>query len=242
MPSSNSKNNYNLTEEEELYLKGFVVENRYNKLSTVASNRTDSLTILIDKLHHPHNISAILRSAEAFGLTTVHIVEANASKEYFSSSSGISLGSEEWIDVERYQSSADAILNLKKMGFKLVVLNPPSRDSSRSSMAIHELPYSTEKICLVFGSEKQGVSKEIEAQADFFAYIPMYGFMESFNVSVACAICLYSSTLSGAKNIRQTCKVTPERESSLRRSWLFKSIKGADKILNQYRKKFNFQE
>ena len=70
----------------------------------------------------------------------------------------------------------------------------------------------------------------------------MYGFMESFNVSVACAICLYSSTLSGAKNIRQTCKVTPERESSLRRSWLFKSIKGADKILNQYRKKFNFQE
>ena len=160
----------------------YVTDNKREKMEAVLENRTRYVTIVLEDLFQPHNASAALRTADIFGVQDVHVV---TEKYAFKAVSTIAMGATKWLDVHSYSSITDSIDSLKKQGYRIVATTPHT-----NSYSLPDLPID-QKTALVFGSEQTGLSEAALAQADMFVKIPMYGFVESFNVSVSVALCLY---------------------------------------------------
>jgi tRNA (guanosine-2'-O-)-methyltransferase len=211
---------------------------RISRIDEVLDKRTSHLTILLDRIYHPHNIAAVLRSADAFGISTVHLIESEATSRNGISdaqkSPGISLGSEKWVNVIRYSSGHEAVDAIKSNGFKIVSLAPPPLEKmdreKTDTVCVTELPFE-EKLCLLFGSELEGIDPDLESESDIQAFIPMYGFVESFNISVACAITLFCSILKKTSPERRTIKLPDEERSQLRDQWIRKSVSRVDEVI-----------
>ena len=209
-------------------LSDFVSESRNERLKNVARERTNNLTVVLDKVRNYHNISAVLRSADAFGLSTVYLI----GKE-FQYSRTISKGSEKWMRIIRHPNAESAYAELKKEGFKFVVLQAEEINSKKEGLKqlpVYDLPFD-EKLALVFGNENLGVSDTFMNGASFGAHIPMFGFVESFNISVACAITLYSSLLGKCEGRRIPQTLNQDEQSELMDTWLRKDVKDAENIL-----------
>jgi len=248
-------------------LLSMLTDERILRIEEVLDRRTSHITILLDRIYHPHNIAAVIRSADAFGLSTIHLIESekkstspipNSKSEIDHEnttsdalkSPGISMGSEKWVQVKRYRETSNAIKELRESGFTLVCLCPPplygtskeklenisSLRNRNEPICITELPFE-EKLCLVFGSELEGLSKELTSEADILAFIPMFGFVESFNISVACAITLFCSTIPKTKPERRTVKLNVEEKGKLRDEWIKQSVPRVDLILPQLEKR-----
>lgn len=160
----------------------FISENKKQKMEAVIQHRTRFITVVMEDIFQPHNASAVLRSCDVFGIQAVHVVEANYN---FKPISTIAMGSTKWVDVHKHATSFDVIKQLKNDGYTIVATTPHT-----TSYELPTLPLNG-KMALLFGSEQNGLSDEAMQQADMFVKIPMYGFVESFNVSVSVALCLY---------------------------------------------------
>ena len=148
----------------------------------VLENRTRYVTVVLEDLFQEHNASAALRTCDIFGVQDVHVVQAQYK---FKAVDTISMGASKWVDATSYSSVTDAISELKSQGYRIVATSPHLQ-----SYALPDLPLD-QKTALIFGSEQTGLSQAALAQADMYVKIPMFGFVESFNVSVSVALCLY---------------------------------------------------
>lgn len=160
----------------------YVTENKRDKMQAVLEHRTRYITIVLEDLFQPHNASAALRTSDIFGVQDVHVVEA---LNKFKAIPTIAMGASKWVDVHSYTSITDSIAALKKQGYRIVATIPHTNCYELPTLPLDQ------KTALVFGSEQTGLSPEALSQADMFVKIPMYGFVESFNVSVSVALCLY---------------------------------------------------
>lgn len=210
-------------------LEQFMLPSRRKRLADVAANRTRSLTIVLDRVQKFHNISAVLRSADAFGLTTVHLVG-----ERFEYNRSIARGTERWLELVPHSEPAAAIAALKNQGFEIVILQPPRADDAEQCKVIPvtELPFE-KKLALVFGNELRGVGQEFIDAATYRAYVPMYGFVESFNISVAAAICLFCSTIARTEPKRRAAPISTDEQNTLLAGWLTADVRGASLILEE---------
>jgi tRNA (guanosine-2'-O-)-methyltransferase len=207
-------------------LENLVSKERLQKIDDILSKRTDTLTLVLDNISHLHNISAVIRSAEAFGLTEIHLIN-DTSQTHNDLSGGVSLGAEKWIKVTRHKNEESLIQFLKDKNFKLVALLPP--DKYPDSIPVSTLPFE-EPLALMLGNEVSGLRKSLISQADINAYIPMYGFVESFNISVACAITLFCSTINSSEPKLRSSRLSLEKGLEIRKEWIRKSIKQVDLI------------
>jgi len=169
------------------YLSGFVTEERKKRFEEVILNRTRHITVALEDIYQPHNASAVLRSADCFGIQDVHIIE---NKNKYTVNPDVALGSYKWLTLHKYnnseQNTVDCINTLKKQGYSIAVTSP-----HKDSYTIENLPIQN-KVALFFGTEMQGMSEELEKNAELFVKIPMLGFTESFNISVAAALSMYT--------------------------------------------------
>jgi tRNA (guanosine-2'-O-)-methyltransferase len=230
-------------------LEKLLTEDRINRIDSVLKNRTTSLTIVLENIEHKHNISAVIRTAEAFGLSKIHILNKNLIKNS-DLSDGISLGTEKWVSIQIHSSKEELVEDLKKEGFKLVALLPPEINrtlgdlkiqkhlNSQDSMPVSLLPFE-EKLALLFGNEVSGISDFLRESSDIHAYIPMSGFVESLNISVACAITLYASTIEKAKPQKRTQKLSESERTYFRQDWIKKSVQNVEVVLRSLSKKIN---
>ncbi len=154
---------------------------RFAKLRAILDKRQPDLTVITDYVHKGRNLSAIVRTADAVGISDVHSVIGD--KDY-RSFRGTALGSHRWVNVHRYTEISQPVKQLKSQGFQVVAahLSPEAVD-------FHTIDY-TLPTALLMGSEKQGVSDLAGDLADAHITIPMVGMVESFNVSVAAGIIL----------------------------------------------------
>lgn len=162
----------------------FLTPDRLSRLEEVLSLRTRYLTVVLDDIYQVQNISAVLRSCESLGIQDTHIIEIRNSLEL---NPEIALGAEKWLNVYRYTGANcvdDCILRLKRDGYRIVATSPHVDAAAPSTLSLDC------KVAIVMGNESNGVRPEIAEQADEFLSIDMYGFTESFNLSVAAAICL----------------------------------------------------
>ncbi len=206
------------------YLAEFMLPERYATMRRVVADRTRYMTVCAENTFHPQNASALVRHCEAFGVQELHAIEFLCG---FQANTHIVRGTDKWVDIQRYTSTPEAIDHLKKQGYRIVAATPHTNDLTPDSFDVAKGPF-----CLVFGTEKQGISPEIMAVADEFVKIPMYGFVESLNVS-ACAAILIQGLIEKLHRSDIDWRLTPEEQSELLYSWMRESIKDDEGILRK---------
>ena len=160
-------------------------ERRLEKIRSVLRRRQVDLTVVLENIHDPHNVSAILRSADAVGIMEVHLIYTT--EEFPRIGKKSSASASKWITRRRYRSVEDCYSTLRGEGFMIYA---SQLDSSSPSVFDLDL---RKKVALVFGNEHSGVSDTAAELVDGHFKIPMYGMIESLNVSVACAVALYEA-------------------------------------------------
>lgn len=199
------------------YLSSFVTEARLKRFEEVLKNRTRYIAIGLENIYQPHNASAVLRSCDCFGIQDVHIIE-NENKYTFNPD--VSLGSEKWLTLQRYtdaQSLDNCINTLRAKGYAIAVTS-----LHQNNYTIEEVPLQ-HKISLFFGTEMRGATDELENKADMYVKIPMIGFTESFNISVAAALSMYVLSLRLRKE-HIAWELNEAEKEELRLQWLRKTI------------------
>lgn len=196
-------------------LEPLVLEARRARLAEVIAGRLDSVTLLMDAPHDPHNGAAILRSADAFGVSCVHVVPR---REEFLVAGSVAKGTERWVDVVRHASPEEAVLALRHQGFELVATHPQGELRPED---LAGLP----RPCLVLGNEHDGISQALARAASRSVRIPMRGFVESLNVSVSAAILLAAATAGRAGDL------DARRQRELYARGLYATVSRAGEIL-----------
>jgi tRNA (guanosine-2'-O-)-methyltransferase len=206
------------------YLAEFMLPERYATMRRVVGDRTKYMTVCAENTFHPQNASALVRHCEAFGVQELHAIEFLCG---FQANTHIVRGTDKWVDIRRYTSTGEAVEHLKGEGYRIVAATPHTDDTTPDSFDVTK-----GKFCLVFGTEKQGISPEIMAVADEFVKIPMYGFVESLNVS-ACAAILIQGLVEKIHRSDVEWRFSPEQQSKLLYGWMRESIKDDEGILRK---------
>lgn len=203
-------------------LEPFLLPARIERLREAARQRTRNLRVVLDGVHDPHNLSAAVRSCDGFGVLELHVIE---SERPFRVRRKVSQGTEKWIRVRRHATPAEAIELLSAQGFELWVADP--RPGGR---AVDDLPWER-KLALVFGNEKNGASREMSRVAAGAFCIPMFGFGDSFNVSVAAGIALAVGVRERLRRLGRHGDLAPAEQEELIAEWMRRAVKNADRIL-----------
>ena len=198
-------------------LSGVVTPERLHRIERVARGRTADLAVVLDGLTGPHNASAVLRSADAFGVQRVYAI---VGKHGFRASAGVSKGTQRWLDVMTYESPGACLRRLREEAYEVYVA---TMNGQTTLEALRSVP----RLAVVFGNEHHGASPEIQSQADGTFCIPMRGFVESLNVSVAAAITMQALTQDGRPRLSSAA----QRELVAR--FLMNSVKDAETIIEQ---------
>ncbi len=171
------------------YLMNHISEHRKMRFQEIISFRTRHIALVVENVFQPHNASAVLRSCDCFGIQDVHIIENYNTYEV---NPNIALGASKWLSLKKYNqkdfNTPDCLASLKKQGYKLVATSPHNYDYT-----IHDLPID-QKMAVMMGTELQGLTDEAFAMADTVVNIPMFGFTESFNISVSAALIMFELT------------------------------------------------
>ena len=157
---------------------------RHQRIKDMLDQRQPDLTVCMEGVHKTHNLAAVVRTADAIGVSDVHAIWKN---ERMRVSGGSAAGSQNWIDVHNYTNTADAIAELKKQNMQILVTN-----LSDSAVDFREIDY-TKPTAIILGQEKFGASEVALELADQDIVIPMVGMVQSLNVSVACSVVLYEA-------------------------------------------------
>ncbi len=159
---------------------------RRDKLLKVLSKRQPDLTVVLENVFDPHNISAVMRTCDAVGIQEVFILNTKIPrhKKWGAKSSS---SAAKWLTVHQFENAGECFSSLRKRYSKILTTH-----LSSDAIGLHEIDM-TEPIALVFGNEHSGVSDEIRALADGNFIIPQVGIIQSLNISVACAVTLYEA-------------------------------------------------
>ncbi|HEJ7282977.1 tRNA (guanosine(18)-2'-O)-methyltransferase TrmH [Serratia marcescens] len=157
---------------------------RYARICEMLATRQPDLTVCLEQVHKPHNVSAIIRTADAVGVHQVHAVWPTTRMRTLVSSAA---GSNSWVSVKTHPTIGDAVGHLKAQGMQILATNLSAR-----AVDFREVDY-TRPTCVLLGQEKTGITEEALALADQDIVIPMIGMVQSLNVSVASALILYEA-------------------------------------------------
>ncbi len=183
-----------LLQKKELFekLTEYISENKAGLFQKVIDNRTQYITAVIENVYQPQNASAVLRTCDLLGVQDVHIIE---NYNTYKVNPQIALGASKWLNLYKYNqkeyNTIDTFNQLREKGYRIVA-TAPRKD--KLGFSLDELPIEKGKIAVVFGTELEGLTDEAIENADESVTIPMYGFTESFNISVSAALVLKNLT------------------------------------------------
>lgn len=202
-------------------LSPWLTEHRKRRIDEVILNRTYSLTPVLEGLYDVGNMNAVLRTAEGLGIQSVHIIETSAK---YKEANRVTQGSEKWLDIFRWKSTTECLDYLKGRGYRIFVT------ILEHSRRIEEVDF-TQPSAIVLGNEHAGVSPEAVQWADECISIPMYGFTQSFNISVATAIILYHALNQRKAILGQQGDLTEKERQILKARYYLKSVSHATQLL-----------
>ena len=156
-------------------------------MEEVLGRRTRHVTALIEHVQNPHNVAACIRSCDAFGIQDLHMVTESA--QPIRVATGIGKGTHRWLTVHHHPDLATALSALREAGYRVLATDPGSDE--RRATPVEEIDLNS-RVCVAFGNERDGISDALREAADGLCVIPMHGFVESFNISVAFALAMSS--------------------------------------------------
>lgn len=196
-------------------LAPLVTEARLARMNAVIAKRTRSLVPVLEDLADPHNGAAVLRSADAFGCHEVHVIEKHHS---FAISHRVSRGTERWLELVKHRSTEACLAHLASRGYQVFVA---AMDGTLTPEDLARVP----RAAIVFGNEHRGVSEAVRRAAAGTYAIPMVGFVESLNVSVASAITLYVASRGRHGDLDEAAQM------EIRARFLLAQVKDAERIV-----------
>ena len=186
---------------------------RHEKLTNVLAKRQPDLTVVLENVFDPHNISAVMRTCDAIGVQDIYILNTRIPrhKKWGPRSSS---SAAKWLTIHQYENATECFASLRKH-YSTILTTHLSSDA----VSLHDLDLS-KSTALVFGNEHSGVSEDIRELADGNFVIPQMGIIRSLNISVACAVTLYEAlrqkTVAGHYS---EARLTPERSQQLYEEW-----------------------
>ncbi len=213
-------------------LSNYVTKERLETLNRVIDERTNYISVVLEDIFQNHNASAVLRSCDCFGIQNVNFIENRYS---YMENKDVAMGSSQWLSIKRFNqkenNTLDAINAMRDAGYRIVATTPHTND-----VLIKNLDLTKGKIALFFGSEKPGLSDIVMENADEFVRIPMYGFTESFNISVSAALCLYELTAK-LRNSDINWHLSEHERTELLAQWMKLSARSADWLIKEHEKR-----
>lgn len=196
-------------------IKNSMTPQRTEKLLNVLNKRQSNLTVVMENVFDPHNISAVLRTCDAVGIQDIYILTTKIPRHkkwgYRSSSSAV-----KWLTIHEFDNLEVCVTELRK-NFKKIL----TTHLSTGAVDLYEIDF-TESVALVFGNEHEGVSEEFRNLADGNFIIPQMGIIQSLNISVACAISIYEALRQKTNaGHYENSNLSPEKMGSLLSQWGF---------------------
>lgn len=199
-------------------LAPLVTPRRLARMDAVIARRTRSLVPVLEDLADPHNGAAVLRSADAFGCHEVHVVEK---RHPFAVSHRVTRGTHRWLDLVRHESIEECLGLLRGRAYRVFV-------AAMDGELTPEQLAKVDRAAVVFGNEHKGVSRSVRDIADGTYAIPMEGFVESLNVSVASAITLYVASRGRHGDLDEAAR------EEIRARYLLASVRDAARIVDEH--------
>lgn len=212
------------------FLSGFVTPERLNLFNKVLSLRTNYLTVVLEDLYQTQNTSAVVRTADCFGIQNVHVIE---NKHVFQVNPDVVRGASNWVTVNRYNgtemNTPEALRKLRQAGYRIVVATPHEHDVDLENFDLEK-----GKAAIVFGCERPGLTEWAKKEADEFMKIPMVGFTESLNVSVSVAVTMHHLTNQLRNHSNIDWKLSDHEKQKILLDWLRTSIKRVDLLEKKF--------
>lgn len=206
------------------YLQNFITEERKQRFLEIISQRTNHFTVAMEDVFQMHNTSAVVRTCEVFGVQQAHSIEGRYGKRL---DEKIAMGAQKWVDVFRYDDTQKCIDILREKGYQIVATTP-----HKDAYLLNDFDIS-KKSAFFFGTEKEGLSEKVLAQADTYLKIPMVGFTESLNISVAVAIVLQQLT-DKLRRSNIKWQLTDEERYSVLEQWTKISVRNVNDVIKRY--------
>ena len=200
-------------------------ERRLRRIREAVAERTRSVVPVVEGLVNTGNVSAVMRSAEAMGYQDFHVVKGD--NERFKHSGRTSGGAENWLDLWYWNEPRACADSLHEAGYQIVAMHLHA-----DTVPIRELDF-TEPTALVFGNEEAGVSDAMMEAVDTACVVPLPGFTESFNVSVAAAVALYHAQQDRLNRQGHHADLSDDAQQRLTARFCLRSVNHADKIIQR---------
>jgi len=213
------------------YLSDFITPHKKKLIRDTLKYRTNHITICLEDIYQSQNASATIRTCDSMGVQNLHVIE---NRNTYLQNPDVTLGSSQWITLNRYNkktksNTIDCINHLKTKGYHIVATSPHQPGTTMNKIGIRK------KLAFLFGTEKKGLSKQALKGADSFLKIPMYGFTESFNISVSVAIVL-SQIIHRLHQSKVKWNLTQQEKKSLTLAWYKGIIKNGELVANEFLK------
>ncbi len=206
-------------------LSEFVLDERHELFQSLIVNRTRYITVVLEDIFQPQNASAVLRTCDCFGVQDVHIIE---NKYEYNINPDVVLGSSKWLSINQYNENPHNTLRtinkLRENGYRIIATTPHTND-----VTLNDFDLKKGKSALLFGTELTGLSDVAMEHADEFVRIPMYGFTESYNISVSAAMVIHTLT-EKMRRSNIDWHLSDEERDFVMINWLRNSVKRSDEI------------
>lgn len=225
------------------YLSSFLTSKRKALFDKVLENRTRQIAVVLEDINQEQNASAVLRTCDCLGIHDLFVAE---NRNRFKIDREVALGASKWLNIEYFHPDKKAaakepdtlypqdyhslrcIQKLRESGYQIAVTTP-----NIDGLPPEKVDLQSGKIAVVFGSEVAGISDTFIKEADIRIRIPMYGFTESYNISVSAAIILYQLSQNLRKG-NHKWHLTPQEKQEIKLEWLRKNLKSARELEEKF--------
>lgn len=203
-------------------IEPLLTDERKARIDQVLQGRTFDFRVVMENIYDRGNVSAVLRSAESFGFFSCHLIEKKEAT--FKASARVTKGADKWMNIEKFETAKESVKNLKNQGFQVFATD------LRAAMPIHEVDFS-KPTAFVLGNEKDGVSREMLQECDGNVIIPMVGFSQSFNISVAGALCCYHAFEERRKLLGDQVGLDTAKARLVRANYYLRCLENPQRII-----------
>jgi tRNA (guanosine-2'-O-)-methyltransferase len=208
-------------------LEPLLTPERLERIRTVLESRVKNVTVVLENLHKDYNMSAVLRTCESFGIQEVHVIPQPGEGKVYSS---VTQGCHRWLTIRRHEDMRSCFLYLRQRDYRIL-----AGALGEGSRPLDQIDWSG-KVAIVFSNELEGAGKDVLDRVDSTFIIPMSGFSQSLNVSVAAGIVIHHAMREKGRT-GDLERIPGDQAEEIYKQWVRKSVRGADVVIKELEKR-----